>query len=68
MSYPIPPDDAGESGAGSAAATRKPAAARTTEIGCGAARHGAYRRLVRLTDAGRVGLTGTFGVPADLLS
>ncbi|WP_129297940.1 ArsR/SmtB family transcription factor [Streptomyces lydicus] len=28
-------------------------------------RHGAYRRVVRLTDAGRDGLATTFGVPAD---
>ncbi|WP_328539162.1 ArsR/SmtB family transcription factor [Streptomyces sp. NBC_00344] len=28
-------------------------------------RHGKYRRVVRLTDAGREGLEGTFGIPAD---
>ncbi|MEU5014255.1 hypothetical protein AB0G35_28990 [Streptomyces sp. NPDC021749] len=31
-------------------------------------RHGTYRRVVRLTDAGREGLTAIFGVPADRLS
>lgn len=31
-------------------------------------RHGTYRRVVRLTEAGREGLTATFGVPADRLS
>ncbi|UZJ32896.1 hypothetical protein [Streptomyces endophytica] len=31
-------------------------------------RRGTYRRVVRLTDAGREGLTTAFGVPADRLS
>ncbi|WP_043268547.1 hypothetical protein [Streptomyces sp. CT34] len=30
-------------------------------------RHGTYRRVVRLTDAGRDGLVTTFGVPPDRL-